>query len=194
MAGRLVYIMGPSGAGKDAVLQGLVDLMGDDACYLAPRLVTRPSFQREAHSVAVSAAEFGQLEARGELALAWRAHGLAYGVPSLINDRLQAGCDVLVNGSRGYLPEACRRYRNLWPVLLTVDSDLLHQRLTRRGREGKAQIHARLERNSQFAALPRHAGANPVLTIDNSGPIGHAIHMLYTHLKQTRSGQEDTCG
>lgn len=194
MTGRLVYIMGPSGAGKDAVLQGLIALMGDEACYLAPRLVTRPAFEREAHSVSVSPAEFKQLEDQGGLALAWRAHGLAYGVPSVIDDRLKEGCDVLVNGSRGYLPQACRRYRNLLPVLLTVDSALLHQRLTGRGREGSAQINARLERNSQFAALPRHASANPVITVDNSGPIGQAIHMLYTHLTQTRSRQKDTCG
>ncbi len=194
MAGRLVYLMGPSGAGKDAVLQGLMALMGDKNCYLAPRLVTRPAFEREAYSVSVSAAEFQQLEEQGGLALAWRAHGLAYGVPSVIDERLHEGCDVLVNGSRGYLPEACRRYRNLLPVLLTVDSSLLRQRLSSRGREGTAQITERLERNSRFAALPQHAGTNPVVTIDNSGPIGDAIGMLYTYLKETRFRQEDTCG
>src|SRR5690606_15278163 len=129
MSGRLIYIMGPSGAGKDAVLQGLMGVMDDKACYLAPRLVTRPAVHKDACSVSVSLLEFERLEADGSLALAWRAHGLAYGVPRQIDDRLQAGCDVLVNGSRAYLPEACKRYRDLLPVLLTVDSTLLHQRL-----------------------------------------------------------------
>src|SRR3546814_5291598 len=73
------------------------------------------------------------------------------------------------------LPEACRRYRDLLPVLLTVDSALLHQRLSSRGREGREQITARLERNKQLSALPSHAGANPVITVDNSGPIDHAV-------------------
>lgn len=193
MAGRLIYIMGPSGAGKDAVLQGLMGLMGDDDCYWAPRLVTRPTMHKEACSVSVSLPEFERLEANGSLALAWRAHGLAYGVPRQIDDRLQAGCDVLINGSRAYLPEACRRYRDLLPVLLTVDSALLHQRLSSRGREGSEQITARLERNKQLSALPSHAGANPVITVDNSGPIDHAVTMLYTHLRQSKIRRKDSC-
>ncbi|NYT85846.1 phosphonate metabolism protein/1,5-bisphosphokinase (PRPP-forming) PhnN [Pollutimonas harenae] len=194
MSGRLIYVMGPSGAGKDAVLQGVLNLMSDGDCHLAPRLVTRPITHDEPHAVSVSQAEFERLEAHDRLALAWRAHGLSYGVLRHIDDRLQAGCDVLVNGSRGYLPEACRRYRGLLPVLLTVDSDLLRQRLSRRGREGNEQINARLERNIQFTALPQHSSASPLLTIDNSGPLDQAITMLYTHLRQNKNRQIETCG
>src|SRR3546814_16414789 len=94
MAGRLIYIMGPSGAGKDAVLQGLMGLMVDDDCYWAPRLVTRPTMHKEACSVSVSLPAFARLEANGSLALQWRAHGLASCVPPQTDHSLQAGCGV----------------------------------------------------------------------------------------------------
>ncbi|MGB3289069.1 MAG: phosphonate metabolism protein/1,5-bisphosphokinase (PRPP-forming) PhnN, partial [Burkholderiaceae bacterium] len=143
MAGRLIYLMGPSGSGKDTVLEGLSHLMGQ-GCYLAPRVVTRPHTDTERGSISVSADEFAGMESCGLLAMAWQANGLAYGVPRDINDRLVAGCDVLVNGSRQYLPEARKRYQDLVPVLLCVDEGQLVQRLHARGRESGEQIRARL--------------------------------------------------
>ncbi|MGB6103650.1 MAG: phosphonate metabolism protein/1,5-bisphosphokinase (PRPP-forming) PhnN [Pusillimonas sp.] len=181
MAGRLIYLMGPSGAGKDAVLQGLHESMGSDS-YLAPRLVTRPAMPGERRSVSVSPTEFAWLESSGRLAMAWRANGLAYGVPRQIDDMLAAGGDVLVNGSRAYLPEACRRYQTLLPVLLSVDGALLRQRLINRGRENTEQISARLARNARFASLRCPVGVNPVFVLDNSGAIGDAIAALQAYL------------
>src|SRR5690606_29165939 len=102
MAGRLIYLMGPSGSGKDTVLAGVSRLMGK-RCHLAPRVVTRPPTATENGSAAVSFDEFARLEASGALAMSWQANGLAYGVRRDINDRLLEGCDVLVNGSRQYL-------------------------------------------------------------------------------------------
>ena len=109
MAGRLIYVMGPSGSGKDTVLLGLSELLGEGA-YLAPRLVTRAVTPTEPHCISVSMSDFEHLESGGRLAMAWRANGLAYGVFSDINNRLLAGYDVLLNGSRAYLSEARRRY------------------------------------------------------------------------------------
>jgi len=178
MAGRLIYLMGPSGAGKDTVLQGVARLLGEKAC-LARRLVTRPPTDTERDALSVSQAEFLALERSGGLSLAWRANGLAYGVPADINARLAAGCDVLVNGSREYLPEARRRYPDLLPVLLTVAQETLHQRLLARGREGPEQIRSRMRRNLPYAEL---AEDDSVLVIDNSGPVEDAILALYRYL------------
>ena len=188
MAGRLIYLMGPSGSGKDTVLQGLCGLLGSDA-YLAPRVVTRPVTPTEPNCVSVSFSEFEDMESCGRLAMAWRANGLAYGVYNDINDRLQAGCDVLLNGSRAYFPEARRRYANLLPVLLTVEPELLRQRLQDRGREDAEQVHKRLERNTQFSAeFNTESSSAPVFIVDNSNEVDHTILTLYTHLKQLDAG------
>ena len=50
----------------------------------------------------------------------WQANGLQYGIPVQVNEWLSSGRHVLVNGSRGYLPEARRRYPNLLAIRLEV--------------------------------------------------------------------------
>src|SRR3546814_15010210 len=116
-------------------------------CYLAPRVVTRPHTDTERSSISVSVSEFARMASCGLLAMSWQANGLAYGVLRDINDRLVAGCDVLVNGSRQYLPEARTRYQDLVPVLPCVDEQQLPHRLHARGRAYGQEIQARLARN-----------------------------------------------
>lgn len=189
MAGRLIYLMGPSGSGKDTVLQGVSDLLAGSA-YLAPRIVTRPLTLTEPNCVSVSLSEFEHMESCGLLAMAWRANGLAYGVFSDINDHLLAGWDVLLNGSRAYLQEARQRYPDLLPVLLTVESELLRQRLQDRGREDAEQVSMRLERNARFACgVGEGSNGVPVLVVDNSNDVDHAIQTLYVHLKQSDASE-----
>lgn len=188
MAGRLIYLMGPSGSGKDTVLLGLSERLGEGA-YLAPRLVTRAVTPSEPHCISVSMSDFEHLESGGRLAMAWRANGLAYGVFSDINNRLLAGCNVLLNGSRAYFSEARRRYADLLPVLLTVDPQLLEQRLKDRGRETAEQIRQRLDRNAQFSEpLDVRGDRAEVLVVDNSNAVDHTIQVLADHLHQHQTG------
>lgn len=193
MVGRLIYLMGPSGAGKDTVLQGVSRLLGSGG-YLAPRLVTRETDAAGSESVSISLEEFQRLESAGKLAMAWRANGLAYGFMCDINNRLVQGCDVLINGSRAYLPEAQLRYADLVPVLLSVEPELLRQRLTARGRESAEQIQARLERNTQFASLDAARNARPMVVIDNSGDVDSAIQALYAYLTNGQAPGRDAAG
>lgn len=184
MAGRLIYLMGPSGSGKDTVLQGLSRLMGHGV-WLVPRFITRPVTDTERGAVSVSEAAFLHLERSGALAMSWRANGLAYGVPVELNQRLAEGCDVLVNGSREYLPQARRRYPGLVPVLLTVSDQALYQRLLQRGRERPAEIRGRLARNARYLALRSSFRDEALMVLDNSGPVEAAVQTLYQYLIQT---------
>lgn len=189
MPGRLIYVMGPSGAGKDTLLQGVMGLLASSGCQIARRVITRPVEASEPNTVPVTLTEFLQLEACGALAMAWRANGLAYGIPLEIDDRLSRGQDVLVNGSRAYLPEARKRYENLVAVLLTVDSNTLLARLKNRGRETDAQIQARMARNSLFDPLVCQADSTmggSVFVVDNSGGIDQAVRSVALYLEKDR--------
>ncbi len=182
MTGRLLYVMGPSGAGKDTVLQGVHDQLGGKV-HIAPRVITRPCDSSEKHAVGVSHAQFLALEAAGHFALTWRANNLAYGISHDITQWLSSGLDVLVNGSRAYLPQARLRFPDLQPILLQVQPDELRLRLQRRGREDSAQINARMQRNTRLQTLPYPHQGNPVVIINNSGPVEHAINALCQFLQ-----------
>lgn len=180
MRGRLIYVMGPSGAGKDTVLQGVLRLMGDRAC-LAPRVVTRQAVPAEQGCLPVTEQEFIDMECAGLLAMSWRANGLAYGILHHVDARLAAGQDVFINGSRAYLPMALTRYADLVPVMLRVRPRLLQERLLRRGRESMTQIQARLLRNLTVSAVT-DSMSRQMLWIDNSGSPDEAVQTLYQGL------------
>lgn len=84
-------------------------------------------------ALSVSPEVFEQMCEDGEFAMHWQANGLQYGIPVQVNEWLSSGRHVLVNGSRGYLPEARRRYPNLLAIRLEVAPQVLRERLLTRG-------------------------------------------------------------
>ena len=192
MSGRLIYLMGPSGSGKDSLLNAARERLAERNCVIARRVITRSAEAVGEDAIGVSPAEFDQQEAAGAFALSWRANGLAYGIPRQIDDWLAAGQDVLVNGSRGYLPKARERYPELLAILLQVDEAALRQRLQARGRESAEQIEARLARSRELQ-LPsakvvgdRDKGESQWL-LNNSGPLDQTVTQLLQLLSDARA-------
>ncbi|HCA65435.1 MAG TPA: phosphonate metabolism protein/1,5-bisphosphokinase (PRPP-forming) PhnN, partial [Pseudomonas sp.] len=91
MRGRLIYLIGPSGAGKDSLLDAARESLAGRGVRIARRVITRSAeaVGEAAHSV--SPQEFERLEAQGAFALSWRANGLAYGIPAEIDEWLASG-------------------------------------------------------------------------------------------------------
>ena len=135
---------------------------------------------------AVSVEQFSEMQAQGAFALSWFANGLHYGIPGEIDQWLAEGHDVLINGSRGHLPQARERYPDLLVVLLSVDQVVLRERLLARGRESAQEIEARLSRNAQFAddllAAAGTANASSILLLDNSGALEQTVARLLQRL------------
>jgi phosphonate metabolism protein PhnN/1,5-bisphosphokinase (PRPP-forming) len=149
----LVAVVGPSGAGKDTVLEGL---RGTPGLVFARRAITRPREAGGEDHIAMTPSEF----AAQDFALQWQAHGLSYGIFRDIEAELAAGKVVLANLSRTVLAEAAARYP--FAVLeITAPPAVLAARLAARGRETPADIAARLARE---APLP---SGLPVLRVVN---------------------------
>ena len=151
--GRLIYLVGPSGAGKDSLI-GYVQrhLPSDAPVRFAQRVITREAApDGEAHAAATSE-EFVRREACGEFAMVWRANGQAYGITREILAWLGAGDTVVVNGSRAHAAQAIAQFPRLELVLIDAGPAKLRQRLLARGRESVAAIEARLARNPQAGA------------------------------------------
>jgi ribose 1,5-bisphosphokinase len=182
--GRLIYVMGPSGSGKDSLIDAARDSLLHLNCVVARRVITRSAESVGEDALGVSTAQFAQMRRKGGFALCWHANGLDYGIPVEIDLWLREGRHVLINGSRGHLPEAMARYPTLLPILLTVKTDALRKRLERRGRESAAQIEARLERNTLFSADAAQDRAEGIFQLDNSGELSTAVDNLLTLLKR----------
>jgi ribose 1,5-bisphosphokinase len=172
MAGRLVAIMGPSGAGKDTLI-AYARATCDPACVLfAHRYITRPAGSGGENHVALSVAEFAARRQAGLFALSWESHGLSYGIGSELDLWLAGGFTVVANIARAAWGDAARRYPGLIGVLVTAAPEVLAQRLSARGREDQAAIAERLARD---VALP----ADPAIhALDNSGEISIAGETL----------------
>lgn len=185
MAGRLIYLIGPSGSGKDSLLDAAREPMAERGCRIVRRVITRSAEAKGEAAQAVSVEQFLMMQDQGEFALSWFANGLHYGIPKVIDDWLADGHDVLINGSRGHLPQARERYPKLLAVLLTVDQAVLRERLLTRGRESVAEIDARLARNAQFAS-ELLASDSAVFLLDNSGALTGTVARLIHHLDRER--------
>ena len=184
MAGRLIYLMGPSGAGKDSLLLAARESLQARGCRVARRVITRSAEAVGEDALAVTEAEFAQLRRNGAFALDWQANGLHYGISRQIDEWLEAGEDVLVNGSRGYLGEARDRYPQLQAVRLSVTLPVLRERLLARGRESLEEIEARLARNQNFQST---AEQDETLLLDNSGPLEETVQRLLQLIDRARA-------
>jgi ribose 1,5-bisphosphokinase len=170
--GRLILIVGPSGAGKDTLIGIAKQLLaGDPRVKFPRRVVTRPSSQFE-DNIAMTPAEFDAALGQGGFALHWQAHGHAYGVPKDIDDDIRAGNTAAVNVSRTIIADARRRYRHVTVVSITAPADVLAARLAARGRASDGPIGERVQR----ASLPDIAA--PDVEISNAGAAADHGHEL----------------
>jgi len=142
----LILVVGPSGAGKDTLLNGARQRLGDDPRYrFVRRTITRPGqIGEEAHDSA-GEQEFELRRKAGEFALTWRAHGLHYGIPADIGLDLAEGRVVVVNVSRAVVSEAVERYP-VSVIEVSALADVLARRLAARGREDAVDVARRLSR------------------------------------------------
>jgi ribose 1,5-bisphosphokinase len=176
--GCLVLVVGPSGAGKDTLLALAAAALGDEPrVVFGRRIVTREADGTEDHD-SMSWAAFAAARSRGEFALAWEAHGYAYGVPLAATRRLAAGDTLVFNVSRAVIGAARAQFPGVAVVSVTASAEVLASRLKARGRDG--DIAARLARSTEIALQPPAD-----LVIDNVGDREANAAILVKFLRET---------
>ncbi len=178
--GALVLVVGPSGAGKDTLIDRARSHYADCRDIVFPkRLVTRrPDIAREDHAE-ISWPDFQALETAG--ALTWHAHGLGYAVPETIRDAVAEGKVVVINVSRTVIAAAETAYQNVTVAHVTAPPEILKARLLARD-GGEDGARSRLDR-----APPVTATRARLVTIDNSGPIATAADTLIAAIARQRA-------
>jgi ribose 1,5-bisphosphokinase len=170
--GRLFFVVGPSGAGKDTLIAGAV--AADPALVWARRCITRPEAAGTEPFIGLDVATFEARLQRGDFALHWNAHGLRYGVPHSEFAPLARGQNVLVNGSRGAIRQAQSAFPDLRVITITAPLAVLAQRLAARGRESADDIAARL----QSAGFDLPAGIHACDVVNDGAPAQGVARLL----------------
>ena len=149
--GRLVVVVGPSGAGKDTLIARARAACADDRRIVFPqRIVTRSATTHEEHD-SMSEAAFDEAAADGAFAFWWGAHGLKYALPLSVETDVRAGRTVVCNVSRTIIDTLRRNYAQVSVVLVTAPEDVLAERLQQRARAADGSIEARVKRSASLA-------------------------------------------
>jgi ribose 1,5-bisphosphokinase len=170
--GRLILVIGPSGAGKDTLLGLARAACADNASIVFPRrVVTRePSPFEDNEQMSLDA--FRQARTRGDFAVHWEAHGHCYGLPRAIDDSIRAGRTVLANVSRGVVDATRHAYADVTVVLITAPAEILAERLAGRARSSDGRVADRLHRIVDGVAT------EPDIVITNVGGVEHHAREL----------------
>lgn len=180
MSGVFVAIVGPSGAGKDTIIERAKVALADRGDIVFPRrLITRPTGEGE-ECISVTDDGFADAEDHGDLSLSWRAHGLSYGIPASARETVAAGGVVVANVSRGVIAQLPALFGDSRVVRITVSDEIRLARILARGRENRADAAARVARADP---APEH----PVdLEIVNDGTLDEASVQLVEFLRDVR--------
>ena len=178
MSGVLVAVVGPSGAGKDTLMDAARAVLDqDERITFLRRAVTRPVGAGGEDHLPFARDAFLRARDTGAFALWWEAHGLFYGLPrTTLEEALASGRVAVANLSRRVLGEAAARHP-LRVLEITASPSILAARLADRGRESATDVAERLSRQ---VSLP--AGL-PVETVVNDGSVEEAAEQVVRVLR-----------
>lgn len=177
---KLFYVMGASGVGKDSLLNFAREQLSSQAqLVFAHRYITRPVELNGENHIALTNDEFSNRERLGCFAMHWGAHNNRYGIGIEIEQWLDKGISVVVNGSRGYFMDALEKYPCIKPVLISAPKEILQQRLLKRGRESVEEVENRLSRVDQYSSC----NSDQIHTIENVSSIADAGQELCDYIQ-----------
>lgn len=169
--GAMIVVVGPSGAGKDSVIDYAMARLKTTSVEveLVRRVITRAQDAGGEDHEAISTDAFRACAERGAFAVHWEAHGLHYGIPAACHAKLEEGRTLVANGSRAVLDRFREAFPRVAVVNIVASPEVIAARLIARARESEAEIRRRLDRQ-----VPDIDGDPHLTTIDNSGPLEEA--------------------
>jgi ribose 1,5-bisphosphokinase len=178
--GRLILVVGPSGAGKDTLLGLAKAACADDGRIVFPRRVITRQASASEDNEEVSAGTFEAALARDEYAMHWDAHGHRYALSRAIDDDIRSGHAVVANVSRTIIATMRGAYASVLVVSITAPPNVLAERIAMRARGSDGKIEQRLQRTVDEAATV------PDVTIVNTSSVEYHARQLVRIIKGER--------
>ncbi len=175
----LIYVIGPSGAGKDTLLAYARAHVDPGRILFAHRYITRSMMATGENHIALSRDEFNARRDAGLFSLSWESHGNAYGIGIETDLWRKHNFVVVVSGARAAWTAAKERYPNIVGILIDAPAELRAARLAARGREDEVAIRARMKREIPMAL------DTSIHRLDNSGSVEEAGEALVRLLRLT---------
>lgn len=176
-SGRLVLVVGPSGAGKDTLLGLARAACADDRNIVFPRRVITRLASASEENEEVSIGRFQEALTRGDYAMHWEAHGHRYALSRAIDGEIRAGRTVVANVSRTVIGAMRRAYADVLVVLITAPPNVLAERIALRARGSDGKLESRLGR------VVEDASAAPDITIVNISSAEYHARQLVRAIK-----------
>jgi ribose 1,5-bisphosphokinase len=175
--GRLVLVVGPSGAGKDTLLGLAKAACADERNIVFPRRVITREASASEENEEVSIDTFQEALTRGEYAMHWEAHGHCYALSLAIDDEIRAGRTIVANVSRTVIGAMRRAYADVVVVSITAPPNVLVERIAMRARGSDGKLESRLGR------VVEDASAAPDVTIVNISSAEYHARQLVRVIK-----------
>lgn len=175
--GKLVLVVGPSGAGKDTLIGLARAACADNGNIVFPRRVVTRAASASEENEEVSVDGFQEALARGEYAMHWEAHGHRYALRRAIDDDIRAGRTVVANVSRTVIGAVRRAYADVVVVSITAPPEVLAERIAMRARKSDGSLEGRLHRAVEDTS------AAPDVTIVNTGSADYHARRLVRVIK-----------
>jgi ribose 1,5-bisphosphokinase len=178
--GRLVLVVGPSGAGKDTLLGLAKAACAEDRNIVFPRRVITREASASEDNEEVSTGTFQEALTRGDYAMHWEAHGHCYALPRAIDGEICAGRTIVANVSRTVVGAMRRAYADVVVVSITAPPNVLAERVAMRARSSDGGVESRLGR------VVEDASAAPDVTIVNTGSAEYHARQLVRVIKDEK--------
>ena len=177
--GKLFFIVGNSGSGKDSLVQEVIDMYPptEKEIKIPVRVITRPPSPETEDYESIDDATFLKWDKEEKFALTWFIYGLHYGIRTEIFEWLELGHPVIINVSRKIIESARKRFKNLKVIFVHVPFEITAARIKDRGREDKEAMQARLERARKNQNLP-----SADFVVDNSGDLKIAAKTMLDYI------------
>jgi guanylate kinase len=175
---HIFVISGPSGAGKDTIIERLLPLIDVDTVITMTTRARRANEIEGVHYRFASVEQFEEMRDRGELLECAWVHGNWYGVPAdSVRESLAQSRDVLIKVD----PQGASTIKRLMPEAIFIflrpaSLEELRERLIQRGSESEADLALRL-RNAEIEMAEQTWFD---FKVDNpNGQIDIAVHRLF---------------